>query len=416
MKLLMRSPSRRVRTAVLVLAVVLGFATGCTVSGNPEPQYPDPKSLDSGQYSVEPLDMPAGNEKYGRVVESGRMAEIMVDPVEVEPTLAFTVNAFGILPLPTPAKARHLLAEQAETVLEREGMLAGCAVAGTDLKGGSPEVGKARVLTVIVLRFPDAEAARRAARDIDAVDKAVNPENVSVPIPDYPDAHAHWRPNVPTMAATIAHDSYVVSLLIGHTSPDLDALTGLARAAFTRQSSRLAGFSPTPADRIASLPLDQDGMIRRMVPAAPDRWPYPAVVVSTVQRAAAWNSRVITSGVVFGPRGAALFIGGRSARRPADSIAVNTSNILVRYATVVTARVAFIDSVRGMALDTDLRPSAAPAGVPDVVCFDNPTTPALRFTCRQLVGRYMATISGRDQSTTQRKVVAQYGLLVNGGQ
>lgn len=407
-------PRRRISAIVLLLALVLAAVTGCTVPGNALPEYPDPRSFDAGSYRPEPLAEPAGNEKYGRVVESVRMAEMMIDPSEVESTLIFSANANGVLPVPTPTKARMLLAEPAGAVLEREGMLAGCAVAGTDREKGNPAIGEARVLTVIVLRFPDAEAARRAARDIDAVDIAVNAENVSVPIADYPDAHAHWRPSVPTLAATLAAGSYVVSLLIGHTSADIGVLSGMATKAFAAQVSRAQRFSATPQDRIAALPLDQDGMIQRLVPDAPDRWSYPAVVVATTQRDAAWSARIIAYGVVYGPRGAWLWGGRRIGGQTAEVFATNSGAGLVRYTTAAAARATYVDAARQDSLDRTVRDASGPAGVPDVSCTEHPTAALYRYVCRVVFDRYLATILARDLTTMHQKIVAQYGLLVNG--
>lgn len=410
-----RSVSRRAPVPLaLLLAVILGFATGCTIPGSAVPAYPDPASMDSGAYSVEPLREPPGAEKYGRVVESARLAEVMVDPAEIEATLAFTVNAYGVLPLPTAAKAGALLGESAGAVLRREGMLAGCAVAGTDAAGGSPAVGAARVVSVAVLRLPDADAAQRAARDMNAADRVAG--SVPVFIPGHAAAQAHWRPGVPTLSATVARDAYVISVLAGHTAADLTALSAVAQKAMTLQISRLTAFAPTPADRIASLPLDREGMIRRLVPGAPDRWPYPAVVVAPTVPTAVWDARIIASGVVYGSRAAALLQGVRSARRPIEAIALNTSNVLTRYSNAADARGAFGDAVRAAALNETAVTVPGPEGMPDVLCLDDPTNAAIRYTCRLLVGRYVAVVNNRELATLRQRVVAQYGLLVSGAE
>lgn len=409
----------RVATTFAIAVTAAALVVGCTVSGDPLPEGIDPAVLDVGAYNAYPLDVPVGeNVQYGRILESMRMIEALVDPVDVDSGLANPVGSGSVTVLPTPTKVTSLLAEPVRDVLERNGMSAGAAVAGTDYKsadGNAPEVGAARVLAVIVLRFPDSEAARRAARDMDAADAAVNPENVPIAIPEYSAAHGHWRPTVSTIAATLAHDSYVVSLLIGHTTPDLAAMTALARKAFDRQLPRLREFAATASDQIASLPLDPDGMLRRLVPAAPGRWPYPAVVSPSGHRAAGWDFTLWPTGVVYGSRGARLFIG--KPQSAVESMAVNGFDALARYSNPAAARQSFNGANKA---DADARALAIPppSDLRDVTCSESGTPDTLkigRYICRILYGRYLVTISGREWSSLRQRAAAQYSLLVNGG-
>ncbi|WP_459959823.1 DUF7373 family lipoprotein [Nocardia sp. IFM 10818] len=403
-----------VRAAVLLLTVALAAVTSCTIEGNPVPAHPDPTTLDVGGYSVQPLAAPDGNEQYGRVVESVRMADALIDPAEVIPELIFPIAGRAVNPLPTPIKARMLLAEATRPVLEREGLVAGCAITQTEAANDF-EVGKARVLTVIVLRFPNAEAAARAARDIDGTDAAVSPENVPVQIPGHADAHAHWRPAVPTLAATIALDTYVVSVLAGHTSTDPGVLTAMASSAFTRQLARLRDFAPTPLDQLATLPLDREGMISRLVPESPGRWSYPAVVANTLDENAGWNAAMSASGVVFGPRGASLWSGRSLTNRQVEYVAVHIRDSLTRYSNPAAARAAWLEAKRNSELNESERSAESPPGVPDAFCVETAGVETLRYMCRVLYGRYMATLLMRDLKAAQQRVAAQYGLLVNGG-
>ncbi|TQM32251.1 DUF7373 family lipoprotein [Nocardia bhagyanarayanae] len=409
----------RIAAALTAAMTVSALAAGCTVTGSPAAQWVDPASLDVGAYSVEPLDVPRGDSaRHGRVLESARMTEALIDPVEADPALRVPIGGAAMTPLPTPAKATTLLAAPVRAALERHGMLAGAAVGGSDRQAGvgGPAVGSARVLTVIVLRFPDADAATRAAREIDAVDAAVSPDNAPVPIPNHSTAHAHWRPGVPTLAASVAHESFVVSLLAGHTAPDLGALTTLAGAAFDRQLARLREFAPTPRDRFAELPLDPEGMISRMVPQAPGRWEYPAVTSTSKQRNAGWDAALHATGVVYGPRAAYLW-GSRKRPGTAEAIGYSGFNLLARYPDPAAARDAFTIATRQDA-DNGLRPIPGPDRLDDVRCAENPEPDALgmtRFICRVLYGRYYAAIAARELGSARQKAAAQYGLLVNGG-
>lgn len=404
--------------ALVALAVLL--TTGCTVAGNPIARYPNPAALDVGKYSIHPLEEPDGDEKSGRVVEAARMAEAMIFPTEIDPTLTHVSGSNGVRLLSTPAKATLLLAAPVRVVLERNGMLTGASVGGTDIEPDlrGPVVGAARVLSVVVLRFPDADSAQRAAREIDTVDAAVSPDNVPVHLPEYPAAHAHWRPTVPTLATTIADGPYVVSLLTGHTSADLAALTGLARKALDAQLPRLREFVATPRDAIASLPLDRDGMLARMVPEAPGRWPYPKVIVNTPDRTANWSQVVRGMGVVYGPRGTRLWNGKGQAGSEIELEAVNGMTQLARYTTATIARREFEATNGRWAADTGKRTVTGPDNVPDVYCSESAAAGAgdlLRFGCRILYGRYQGLVVGMDLANVRQRVAAQYGLLVNSG-
>ncbi|GAB4586616.1 DUF7373 family lipoprotein [Nocardia sp. IFM 10818] len=407
-------PDKARRLGLAALAAALLAA--CTVTGDPTPHYPDPSTLETGDYSAIPFETPSGSEAYGRILESVRMAEAMMDPAEADRTLTEPAGLSDIMPLPTPQKAAILLAQPVRAVLERHGMLAGVAVGASDRAGEqAPEPGRARVLTVIVLRFPDSDAAQRAAADIDAVDAAVSPDNIGVTIPDHPAARAHWRPSVPTLAATVAHDVYAISVIAGHTATDLTVLTGLARAAFAAQITRLRDFAPTPREQLATLPLDPHGMIRRTVPEAPGRWPYPAVVVHSQQLNAGWDSLISASGVAYGPRGAWLWGGRRNTDTPPDLLVYNGFNALHRFPSAAIARRWFAGTPARMA-DMSVRAVAAPAGVPDVWCWESPSPDfwsLTKYSCRVIYGRYVATVLARDLTNLHHKTAAQYGLLVN---
>ncbi|GAB2536770.1 DUF7373 family lipoprotein [Nocardia heshunensis] len=398
------------------MVLVLGVVTGCVVPGHSVPQFIDPKTLDVGEFGTEPLAEPAGNETYGRAVESARMGEVMLDPAEVDPTLRYTVTAYSLLPLPTPATARMLLAGPVRDTLAKEGMVAGCAVIATDVNktGAELPVGAGRVLSTIVLRFPDADSAGRAASAIDSIDAGLNADNVSLTIPGYSGAHAHWRPAVPTMAATVAHDDYVVSLLIGYASTDSAAMVGMAAKAFDVQLNRLRGFGATPIDQLAHLPLDQDGMVRRLLPAAPGRWTYPTTVTSTTSGDAVWNTRAVGMGMVFRERGVSLWILDAAILRGADMLTRNYLHILTRYASPTQARAAFTDAARRDGVRSNVHKIDGPPGLPDVECAA-PVQKGSNYSCRVLYGRYIATLLSRDEKTIRQKAAAQYALLVNAG-
>ncbi|MEU8900383.1 hypothetical protein [Nocardia sp. NPDC048505] len=393
-------------------AAALLVAAGCADPGHPIPARPDLAALDLGPFASEPQTAPRNdNPDYGRVLESIRMGEAVIDPVEADATLRFGLGTIASVPIPVPEKA-GFLAQPVRAVLKRHGMLAGFSVGGMDQQMDSTvAVGRARLLTVLLLRFPDQGAAERAAADIDAVDKAVSPDNVAVPIPEHTGAQSHWRPAVPTLAATMADGPFVISVLAGATSPDLATLTGLARAAFTAQVARLRGFTPTPEAQLATLPLDAEGLLGRVLPEAPGVWPAPTVLARAGDENAGWRSSFQVSGVVYGPRAA-----HRVSRKDSTDIrmALNGSHAVRRYPDAVTARKDYTESAAEEATDPELRAAPPPAGLPDVICYEGQiaVVNSLKFGCRLLAGRYGAILYGRSLRLVHQKAAAQYALLL----
>ncbi|MEC3917820.1 DUF7373 family lipoprotein [Nocardia sp. CDC160] len=398
---------------ILVTVVTLALC-GCTVAGSPMPG-PAPDTLDVGPFSRYPLIAPTTvSEAQGQILESIRMAEAMADPKAVDPALTVPLGGKRAVPLPTPAKAAGLLADPVSAVLRQHGMLAGFTVGATDTPAAvHASVGTGRLLQILVLRFPDSAAAQQAAQEIDAVDFAVSPDNVAVAIPGHAAARGHWRPTVPTMAATTAQDSFVISVLVGERSPDQAALSSLAGKAFDAQIPLLREFAPTPAGRFTELPLDRDGMLGRMVPEAPGRWPYPQVILGELDPNAGWSNLLQARGIVYGPRGAELFQG--RAVQPYELLALNRFDRLVRYADAAAARKQFA-LLRDSATDGGHRLVPGPTGLVDVNCKENTTDSGAsmtRFSCVLVFGRYLALVLSRDYEDVRQRAAAQYALLVN---
>ncbi|MFE6858181.1 hypothetical protein [Nocardia sp. NPDC057668] len=366
--------------------------------------------LDIGYYAIEPLTEPTEpDEARGRVVESVRMGEATIDPAAADPALAFGPTGGGAQPISAPSKTRGMLSTPVRDVLTKRGMLAGFSTVAMDSKGGAPVVGTGRLLTVILLRFPDSDAARQAADEMDAADAGVSTENAAVPIPGHPEAHAHWRPTVPTLAATMAQDSFVISLLVGHTGTDVNAMAALAGRAFEAQRTRLADFRPTPAGDIAALRADRDRMLSRLVADDPGNWPMPAVLQSGIGENAGWESVGQPNGVVYGPHAVQLR-GPRPGTDRAEAMAFAGSSSLFRYATATVARRTYVENFR---IDEGFQEVAAPQGVPEAKCIRNLASvdTSNNYSCWLLAGKYLALVHSRDESNARQKIAAQFVLL-----
>ncbi|MBL1076936.1 hypothetical protein JK358_21300 [Nocardia sp. 2] len=394
-----------------LLSVAL-LVSGCVIDGSPRPVTPDFTGLDLGGYSGEPLTMPAETgESRGRMVESIRMFDVAVAPSAIDSALRY----YSVFPVPTPNQAVGVLAAATRATLTANGMLAGMSFGGHDNPTGWPQLGVSRAMRITVLRMRDDSAARAAARAVDADDFAVSPENVAVTIPGYADARGHWRPRVPTVAATLAHGPYVVTVLSIQPTTDLVALTAPIQAAFDAVLPKLDTFTPTPADGIAELPLDRDDMLARTLPAAPGQWPYPSLYQDNRNSLAGWGGARFVTGVVYGPVVGTTWFNepGDSEILPIERVAYVGFTYAARFPDAATARRALAKRSGPV---TGRNPVAAPGHIPDATCFETPDVSdharERRFTCQILDGRYLARVYGPDLATAHARATAQYALLV----
>src|SRR5882757_7561684 len=254
-------------------------AIGPPPATSSKPQAVDVSTLDTGKYLTLPRKLgQVASEDEGRMAEAIRMAEAVADPLDVDPAL---VKLTALNPLTTPADVATTISGTGEAivtpVLAKYGMIAGhlLVASNTELNTSGTQTPDQDLKSVIItlLRFPDATAAKNAAVEMDAVDFAFNRDNVPVPITKYPAAHGHWRPNAPSMASTLAHDVFVIHLLVANPTPNLETLTGMVEQTFDLEIPMIDHFEPTPVDRIAKLPKDPEGLIGRLVDLTPGTVP-----------------------------------------------------------------------------------------------------------------------------------------------
>ncbi|MFC9995600.1 hypothetical protein [Nocardia sp. NPDC127526] len=411
--------------AAIALAVVP--LTGCTGepgSGVPASNTPatsttpapDLSHLDVGPFGGDPLTEPANtDESYGRIIEAARLGEAVVNPYDIGKPYAFGHPSL----LPTPQDTTGILAGAISPVLTNRGMITGYSVGGADTVDPSnfqPIIGTSKSLRITVLRMPDEAAARAAAQEIDTADAAVSADNVTVALSGYAEARAHWRPQVPTLAATVARGPYVVTLFITDAATDLAAMTAVATATFDAQLSRLGAFTATPAGKLATLAFDTDGMLRRMLPAQTGKWPYPAITNLDRGTTAGYGGLHAATGVVYGPGGADQWtrdVNNTSPDRPVvDRMGVVDDRWLLRLQDPARARQYF--DARAAEFGTTDEKIAGPAGVDDAACFRSRDPRFEFYYCQVMDGRYVANVTATDRQSALQMAAAQYALLVKG--
>ncbi|MFH5207771.1 hypothetical protein ACHIPZ_06010 [Antrihabitans sp. NCIMB 15449] len=412
------------RVGALAVVVFLGGAqvAGCSspTEGAAKAGEVDVRTLEVGDYSTEPLDVPRNDrESFGRLIEAVRIADAVADPYKIDPDLKYWS---GAEPRPDAKSATGTLADATQPVLEKYGMIAGFAVGGRDQEfpaEGKPKVGDARAVTINVLRFPDEDSAGRAAREIDAVDFALSPENRAVEIPEYDAAQSHWRPGVPSLGSTIARGFWVVNVYAEHTSADLDALTDLVTKTFDAQLPLLDSFDATPADKVATLPLDAEGMVRRILPYQVGVWPYPVVESDDPSTIVESGNVSIESGIAYGRLGATHSAGNKEVvGKLFDETglefwgAVEIGTFLYRVRDKAAAERLVAENYGDSPNITNT--IDGPKGVPDATCQELQTyTGDPYYRCSVIYRQYAASVTSNDEDDVRFKAAAQYALLAN---
>lgn len=393
------------RSALGALAVLL---VGCgTVEGAATPGEIDVRSLDVGSYTTAPADIEAGRKPTdGPVLEGLRMAGAVVFPHEVDPALT---HSWGTDVVDTPQRASETsaISNVNLAVLERHRM-----IAGFDVAEGSQAFDRtkpaietdARITRVVLLRFPGARTAEEAARELEATDFRVSPDNQPVAIPGYAGAHAHWRPGIKTIGATFAHGEIVVSMFLQHASPDIDALAARVAAVLDAQLPLLDAFTPTAPDRIVELPRDPDDLLRRtLIPG-----PANQQIAISSREFAAWPGR---AGLHYRPTEPAE-LGAAWDRGGVDSVANAYGTTLFRFRDEAAA-LAFGTTWHDT-LSAAAHPVAAPEGLPQAWCAERRAGSAPALTrCYVSYRRYGAFVSGAEPGGVRQQAAAQYALLAN---
>ncbi|WP_280366411.1 DUF7373 family lipoprotein [Nocardia wallacei] len=267
-----RSTSAPIVVAVVALAALLA---GCGAQGTPVAAELDVRTLDVGRYAVDRHDYDRHAAGDGALLEGMRMSQAVVPSIRIDPSL--TVGAGGRVVPDSDKATNHLLAGVSKAVLDRRGMVVGYVAGGADrAKAPAPD---ATAVTDLVLRFPDAQTAALAARELEDADFGVAPDlNRKLTLPEYPDAFIHYRPGVSNIGTFMAYREFVISLFVERPRPEEPDLLAWVQKTLDAQVPALDRFQPTPQTKLDDLPLDPDRLLSRAVvrdrdqKADPDRF------------------------------------------------------------------------------------------------------------------------------------------------
>ncbi|MGX1806354.1 DUF7373 family lipoprotein [Nocardia sp. NPDC055321] len=420
------SIGKRCRTAgntivTFALAVVLA-ACGGEIDGAAGPGEVDIRSLVVGKYETDPLEYRGTYQHsaaYGRSLALGRLADSVVIGPDVDPK--FT-NGFSARSITQPALTRFLLVSAAETILATNGMMFGFMASssthppivdkawdGSDVFSpfglGTTNRPEATSFSVMVLQFPDDQRAKVAAEQVEQADFDIAAsQNVRVTLDGQPAARAHWRPGVPSMAATMAYGQYFINVYAQQPNPEESGLKDLIQRVFTAQLALLNQSPPLSARDSLHQDYDPQSMLRRTLTEGDNPAPDPDGQITRT------------------PRGWLHYVSDQRAwKQLLDDSGVD--HIAVSAALLLRARDSEAAEALWSAINDQLPKSVdPPANTRDVVCKENPEPersrglrPAWndngRFYCNIRYDRYVARVASTQLADAQQRAAAQYALL-----
>ncbi|MEU1429938.1 hypothetical protein ABZ412_22945 [Nocardia sp. NPDC005746] len=389
----------RVVTALTCLALIAALASGCGRSGTAVPGELDVRTLDTGTYPVNRYTYDRNNGGKGATLEGIRMTAAVAPAVKIDPALNIGRGGAVLASVDDVLNVSHL-ASAVKNVLVNRGFVAGFAASGSDREdvNDNPDP-NGTTITTRVLRFPTADAAKLAARELEDADFTVALNiNQKLTLPDYPDAYAHWRPGVPTIGVAMAHKDFVISLFILRPTADLQSLLSWSKKTLDAEIPVLDAFAATPNDQIAQLPVDPDRLLARTLvmdrdhrTVDPDKFAvFPANwLVLPSDDLGFWTKLVADTG--------------------ASEMSVADGSFVIRVRDTQAGADLMAGMIRNLQETTT---TAVDDKVPDSQCVHR-SSDKKPSRCYVRYKQYVGVADGANDAEAKKKAVAQYALLAN---
>lgn len=364
-------------------------------SGAPSGPTIDISKLDVGPYPTEPSQPlgVTGDPVRGVLVEAQRMANNVVGPWEVDPTVTGWFG-FGAAVLLSPAELANIGPEPFTAAAGRHNFVNGFVTART-AEGQ-------KILLNAVLRFADPGSATAAAGEFGDIAAKTGEGVQPAQIPGHPDTKAasytqtegstgkRWN----AVRAFTAHGQYVF-MQLAQAADGMDAAIGLVAKTLDKQGPTIDQFRPTDPSEFADISLDPTGLLARTLPV-------PEKEATTIQN------------TTYEQRGALQFQSdpARSAKlfseTETDLVAMAKTNV---YQTKDSASaVKIVDG-----FSAELQPTSQPAkpvtNLPDSRCLQLQDK---TFYCLGAADRYAIETTADNLLDAQQQVAAQYAMLLSG--
>ena len=348
-------------------------------------------ALDTGNYPITPTPTlgTAGSATYGRILEGYRMANYVVVPNQVDPGLlrarpqnTFVLRSADDLPDPLPPEQPQHFVVGFSTARSSAGP-------------------RSQVLINVVLRFTDAAAAGDAASAMAAYYSGVgvSRSTVTVWIPGHPNTSAFQSEadDGAALSSVTARGSYVLYQYA--VSDGLDKASTLVAKTLDVQEPMIDRFVPVDSSRLADLPADPTGLMRRTLPMGPTDAPFNHIRV--YQAAAALH-------VMPNPSSSAALFTAAGV----DAVSLGKTTVIEAANSVGAQRIA--DTLAASRENSGYHPAAGGIGLASARCFDggrDGDTSPRRFYCVGLASRYAFEVFSDQERDAHQQVAAQYRIL-----
>ncbi len=275
------------RAATLAASMIL--VSGCTTVysgiGVRDP-YIDQKVnlslLDTGNYPTKPSEPlgNAGNLEDGALAEARRMAEVVLVPFEIDPSLTDSSDAARGVTHANSVDSSFFIEDVAVSRAIGDALDSDSLIAGFQDAASSPQTNGLIKLKGVVARFATPEDAKSAVAAMVAGSEheekgatfGSDPARRAYPIADHPDLQA-FSADSGSRGSVFGYQADGPYALVyfaesAFRDNNVEVAAKLLTAAVDKQLAALKDFTPTPVDKLADLPLDPNGLMARTLPVA----------------------------------------------------------------------------------------------------------------------------------------------------
>ncbi|WP_446224442.1 DUF7373 family lipoprotein [Nocardia sp. IBHARD005] len=386
------------RLCAALIAMVI-VTTGCGSDSQSDTPTVDLSQLDTGNYQSTPRDPNTSKaDDTGLAIEAVRLGAAVPLPYDVDRSYGFQRLSSPVVRMTSKIPGTMTRIDDEVFPELTKGLIVGWETMGE--RRIQPFLG--RQAWIYVYRFGTAAEAATAAQRIPEKQQERG-AGIAVEIPGFPKARSNWARTA--LDSWMAQDTMVFGVRLDDpmTEPaDPAAAIEFTNKAYTKIIEMLQGYSPTPADKIAALPIDTDGMLSRTLPSDKNYWVgnLPVGAVEPAQAALAYDNTPGTTKPAFIDAGV-------------DLVSSDSPYFRVYRAKDSKATERLQAALLAPHLD-DLKPVDSPRNLPNAACYDRKEDlkkTGVKATCYVAFDRYLARISGFNIQEVRQQTSAQYKML-----